>query len=91
MKKKSKRPPQHIIHALGVSVAVTLDTWAEENRVRAKAKRLGVSVDDLIVDAIYRTVRRPSNRGRGGVLDVIARAIQSARSATQEPAYVLTS
>lgn len=55
MKKKSKRPPQHVVAGIGVTF-----TWAEEARVRAKAKRAGVSVDDLIASAVNRAARRSS-------------------------------
>ena len=57
----SKHPKQYIVHAAGCGAGVTF-TPAEEARVRAKAARLGITVEELIERAVNRRLsksRRP--------------------------------
>jgi hypothetical protein len=64
---------QYIVSALGVRVAVSF-TPAEEKRVRAKAAKLGTSVEDLIVSAIDRVARSARNANRS-TDEVVTRAV----------------
>jgi hypothetical protein len=57
----AKRPKQFIIHVGGCGAGVTF-TPAEEVRVRAKAARLSITVEELIEGAVNRRLsksRRP--------------------------------
>jgi len=59
-RKGAKRSKQYMVYVQGISVGVTFDV-AEEARVKAKAARREISVEDLIsstVDMRFKALRR---------------------------------
>jgi DUF917 family protein len=69
-----KRPKQYIVSASGCHVGVTF-TPVEEARVRKKAARLGLSVEELIGRAIDKRARHAKNIKRP-VDELIPQAIK---------------
>lgn len=61
MRKQKQSRKQYVVSTSGVGVATTF-TAAEEKRVIAKARRLKISVEELIVRSIGRRARVKAGR-----------------------------
>ncbi len=74
-KRSVKKSKQYIVHVLGVAAGVTFDA-AEETRVKAEAARRGVSVEDLIAQAVLDNAAASKSR-REDIDGLIVRTVAS--------------